>query len=107
MTGAPLNSDEDRQVIAGGLILSALEAELLEDDPALRAQLTDLANVLFGWSVAADHAVAVRLRMLDPTHAGYTPADLSAALSGYRFARGEVLSRIHAITELQGDHWND
>ena len=99
MTG--FSMDEGRQALVGGAMLAALEAELLGDDPGLRDLFTDLADLLRGWSVASDQAIAVRLRLLVPGGDGYTPADLDNALSDYRFARGEVLTRIRQITDRQ------
>ena len=93
--------DEGGQALAGGAMLAALEAELLGDDPGLRALFADLADLLRGWSVASDQAVAVHLRLLVPGGDGYTPADLDNALTDYRFARGMVLTRIQQITDRQ------
>ena len=99
MTAAPLVPEPDRQAILGGRMLAGVEADMLGDDPYLREQLTTLAADLYRWGVAGDQAVAVHLRLADARHEGYTPADRTAALADYRFARMLVLARVHAIHE--------
>jgi len=99
VTAAPLVPEPDRQAALGGRMLAAVESDLLGDDPHLREQLVKLAGLLRGWQIAADQAVAVHLRLLDPRHEGYTDADQATALADYRFARGLVLARVQAIHE--------
>ena len=104
MTAVPLVPEPDRQAALGGRILAAVEADLLGDDPRLREQMTALADGLHRWDMAGDQAVAVHLRLLDPRHDGYSEADLTSALAGYRFARGFVLARIADITRHLEEH---
>jgi hypothetical protein len=104
---SPLMGDGARRDVSAGLMLTALEAELLEDDPEVRGQFAELAKLLRGWQVASDQAVAVRLRLLAPGGDGYTDADLTRALADYRFARGLILSQADTITRHQEEHAND
>ncbi len=80
-------------------MLSAVEAEMLGDDPVLREHLIELAADLSRWDTAGAQAVCVHLRLAAEPHDGYVPADLDAALNDYRFARGLVQARVRTITD--------
>ncbi len=101
MSAGPLLGDDDRQALAGGRLLASVEADLLGDEPELRQHLTELAAELAEWATAGDQAVAVHLRLLDGSEAGYTLDDLASAFEDYQNARGQVLARVESITRHQ------
>ncbi len=80
-------------------MLATVEADLLGDDPHLREQLVNLVDDLRRWDTAGAQAVCVHLRLAAEPHEDYVPADLTAALVDYRFARGLVLTTVQAIHE--------
>ncbi len=66
-----------------------------------------MGELITGWLVAGDQALAEQLRLsAEPTY-GYTPADLDAASTDYRNARGWVLARITDITEHMEEQQHD
>jgi hypothetical protein len=86
-----------QQQVRGSALLASVEADWLEEDPAVAGELRRLAGELAYLDVARNQYLVLRARMAGPDTFSYTAADLERAAEDFRVARQIVTTTVTGL----------